>query len=384
MLPLSFDIRSLVLVVIAVAVIECLAMAFIWLTRKTYPGFGHWTVGNAVFAVAFLLILLRGNIPDFLSVLVANSLIMVASVLYYEGVLRFRQLDSNKIVSVALIILMTAMILYFRYVLNLIEIRIIVASFLLAVINGLIAWSLLHNVPPAQRTSYWMTGYIFAIQSASSLFRGAATTLSPGTHDLFSPFFFQAATFMLPLLLSIVWTFGFLILNSERLETELNLEITERKSMEEALKRSEEKYRLLIETVPLAVFVEIDGKIAYVNPALVVLFKASTPADVIGMRLTEIIPAELYDSIETRRRIMSDTKKALPPIEMKLRCMDGTFVTVLSTPIPIIFQGKNAILSALYDITERKRIETELQKAQKLLRFYAEELKDLHAKQNGA
>lgn len=381
MLPFPFDIHSLVFVLIAVAVIECLAMAFIWSTRKTYPGFGHWTIGNATFAAAFFLILLRGIIPDVLTVLVANILIMIASVLYYEGVLRFRNLAGRKATSIVLILLMAVFIFYFRFVENLIGVRIIAASFLLAVINGLVAWSLLYHTPSSQRTSHWLTGSIFAAHSAFNLFRGVATLLIPGSHDLFSPYLLQAATFLLPLLLSIPWTFGFLILNSERLETELNLEITERKTVEEALKGSEEKYRQLVETMPLAIFVEIEGKITYVNPAFIVLFKASSSAEVIGTRLVELIPPDLYDVIEERRRIMSDTQRALPPIELKLRCMDGTFITVLSTPMPIIFQGRRAILSTLYDITERKRIETELKKAQKLLQLYADELKYLHDKQ---
>ena len=371
MLPFSFDIRSLVFVLIAVAIIECLAMAFIWSTRKTYPGFGLWTIGNATFAVAFLLIFLRGIIPDVLTILVANILIMIAAVLYYEGVLRFRQLASRKVISTVLIVLMAVTIFYFRFVENLIEVRIIAASFLLTVIYGLVAWSLLYHIPSSQRTSHWLTGCIFAIHSAFNLLRAVTASLSPGIHDLFSPSIIQTATFLLPLLLSIPWTFGFLILNSERLEKELNLEITERQAMEAALKKSEEKYRLLIETVPLAVFVEIHGRIVYINPAFVVLFKASTPEAVIGMRLTDFVPPELYDTIEARRRIMSETQRTLPPIELKLRCMDGTFVTVLSTPMPIIFQGQPAILSTLYDITERKQIEIELQKAQKLLQLYA-------------
>jgi diguanylate cyclase (GGDEF)-like protein/PAS domain S-box-containing protein len=149
---------------------------------------------------------------------------------------------------------------------------------------------------------------------------------------------------------------------------------------EKTLRESEEEQRLLIETLPLAVFVETHGKIAYVNPAFLTLFKASSPKEVIGIRLIEFVSPELYDTIEKRRRIMTEEKCVLPPLEQNLRCMDGTFITVVSTPMPFIFQEQPAILTVLYDITERKRSEIELEKTYKLLQIHNREIEDLQAK----
>jgi diguanylate cyclase (GGDEF)-like protein/PAS domain S-box-containing protein len=149
---------------------------------------------------------------------------------------------------------------------------------------------------------------------------------------------------------------------------------------EKELRESEEEQRLLIETLPIAVFVEAHGKITYVNPAFLTLFKASSPNEVIGIRLIEFVSPELYDTIEKRRRIMTDEKCVLPPLEQNLRCMDGTFITVVSTSMPFIFQGQPAILTALYDITERKRSEIELGKTYKLLQIHSREIEDLQAK----
>jgi diguanylate cyclase (GGDEF)-like protein/PAS domain S-box-containing protein len=149
---------------------------------------------------------------------------------------------------------------------------------------------------------------------------------------------------------------------------------------EKSLRESEEEQRLLIETLPLAVFVETHGKIAYVNPAFMTLFRASSPNEVIGIRLIDFVAPELYDTIEKRRRIMTEEKCVLPPLEQNLRCMDGTFITVVSTSMPFIFQGQPSILTALYDITERKRSEIELGKTYKLLQIHSREIEDLQAK----
>ena len=146
-------------------------------------------------------------------------------------------------------------------------------------------------------------------------------------------------------------------------------DITERKRLEEELKRSEKQHRLLIETLPLAVVVHTQGRIVYANPAFLPIFKASSYDKVIGMHLTEFVSPELFDTVEERRRILTEEKRTLPPLELNIRCMDGTFITVVSTPMPVIFQDKPAVLEALYDITERKRSEIELQKAHKLLKI---------------
>lgn len=382
MMPIALDIHSLLFVLILVAVMESLAMGFISLTRKTYAGFGLWTAGNAIHAVAFFCIVMRGIISDVFSVLLANVLIIGAAVCYYEGTLRFRRLAGHKVISTALIVLMAALIFYFRFVDDLIEIRIVAASLIIATAFALVTWSFLYRVPADRRLSYWSTASLFALFSLFMFVRAIVTVYKPGTQTLFAPNVFQVLTFLVPLLLSIPWTFAFVTLNSEQLERELNLEISERITAEDALRKSEKQYRTLIDALPLAVLVEVQGSIAYINPAFMTLFRASSSTDVIGMRLINFLPPELVDTIEQRRRIMSETKQILPSIELNLRCVDGTVITVVSTPMPITFQGQPAILSALYDITERKQGEIELQKAHKLLQIQGNEIKDLRDKLN--
>ncbi|MBN2439160.1 MAG: GGDEF domain-containing protein [Deltaproteobacteria bacterium] len=156
--------------------------------------------------------------------------------------------------------------------------------------------------------------------------------------------------------------------------------INSQKAAKDSLRVSEEHHRLMIETLPLAVFVDAKGKIVYVNPAFLTMLKASSPDEVVGMRITDFVAPQLFDTLMKRRRSMADGEHTLQPLELNLRCMDGTSVTVVSTPISIIFQKQPAVLSALYDITERKGKEIELQKVNKLLQIYSGEMEDLQAR----
>ena len=157
-------------------------------------------------------------------------------------------------------------------------------------------------------------------------------------------------------------------------------DITRLKQAEEALRKSEAELNRLIETLTVAFFVHAKGKIIYVNPAFLKLFKASVQAEAIGLRLTDFVPPELFDVIRERTRIMTEENHDLPPLEMNLRCRDGSVITVVSTSMPMIFKEQTAVLTALYDITERKRNEVELQKAHLLLQHNYRQIEELQAR----
>jgi hypothetical protein len=74
----ALDIRSLSVVLTAVSAILSITMALIRGTHKTYSGFGFWPAGNTAYAFAFLLIALRGTIPEIFAIVLANVLILSA------------------------------------------------------------------------------------------------------------------------------------------------------------------------------------------------------------------------------------------------------------------------------------------------------------------
>lgn len=146
------------------------------------------------------------------------------------------------------------------------------------------------------------------------------------------------------------------------------------------LRDSEEQHRLMIEKLPVAILVYIKGKIVYVNPAFLMLFKLTSTDGIIGSHLLKFVPPELYDEIDKSNRMMTETEVAVRPLEVNIRREDGAVITVVATPMPVTFDGQTVILCVLFDITERKSKEIELEKAHKLLQIQASEIEDLKAK----
>ena len=207
--------------VTGVCVMLSITMALIWITRKTYPGFGFWTAGTAASAAGFLLISLRGMIPVLFTIVLANVFVIVAAALYLEGTRRFRDVAGHRTLSFSVVIGYALLIAYFTYVDNDTGMRIILLSLLLALFYGAGAWELIGNAPPHQRFPYLFTGSLFGLYGLFLLIRAVITALDPGPHDLYTPTIMQVATFLISVFLGVAWNFGFVMLNSERLEIDL-------------------------------------------------------------------------------------------------------------------------------------------------------------------
>jgi diguanylate cyclase (GGDEF)-like protein len=217
----SFDTRTLVIILMGVTVVLGAIMNLIRLTHKTYPGFGLWTAGTTTYTFGFLSISLRNIIPDIFSIVLAGLFILSAALFFWEGTRRFRGKEVRKTFIVLLIAGYALFQSYFTFVHNDISVRIVTYSLLAAVIYGAIALELFRNVPHALRFSSWFTGSLFALYGIFMVFRGVLTELLPPLHDLFEPNTLQAMTFLLAIFFGIAWTFGFVMLNSERLEADL-------------------------------------------------------------------------------------------------------------------------------------------------------------------
>jgi two-component system, cell cycle sensor histidine kinase and response regulator CckA len=142
-------------------------------------------------------------------------------------------------------------------------------------------------------------------------------------------------------------------------------DITERKTMEGALKESEERYRRLIELSPDAVFIHAGGKFVFLNPSACKLLGVDRPDELYGREALDFIHPDQRDMVRHYINNALD-KKGNPPVEELLVRLDGTTIPVEMVLVPHTYQGTDSILAIARDISERKRVQDELVKAQKL------------------
>ncbi|TAK52119.1 MAG: PAS domain S-box protein [Bacteroidetes bacterium] len=123
------------------------------------------------------------------------------------------------------------------------------------------------------------------------------------------------------------------------------------------LKASEQQFRRLVEDTPVPTMVTFQNRITYFNGAVLKLFKTNLSNDILGKQLLELVhPA----SAQLAREVIMayiEKRKPLPATEMRIVRSDGEEIETELATIPILYDGKEASLLVIQDISAAKRVE---------------------------
>ncbi|MGE5656321.1 MAG: DAHL domain-containing protein [Actinomycetota bacterium] len=150
---------------------------------------------------------------------------------------------------------------------------------------------------------------------------------------------------------------------NENLERRVQERTKELFNSNQALTESEERYRRLVELSPETIAVHRDGKFLYINAAGAQLLGGSNQASIIGQSLLNFIHPDYQELIDKRIHFVAEAEGQVDFTEVKLLRLDGEVIDVEAIAIRITYQGEPATQSVIRDITERKRIQQELQLA---------------------
>lgn len=213
---MSLDTRTLVVVAVIVALVPGLIGALVWQTRRTYPG--RWVLGNFLATLALVLLLLRGTVPDWISIVLANTLATGAAIAFLQGIRRFRGLPNVWWPDFALCVLTVAGITYFRYATDNINARIVVMS---AVLGGIGIGSgilLLRDMPAGRRAGLTIAGLVFLLGGGVHLVRGVSALVYAPVKSLFDGSPSNNLFFLFISIAAISWSLCFIILTEVLLE----------------------------------------------------------------------------------------------------------------------------------------------------------------------
>ncbi|WP_052309918.1 PAS domain S-box protein [Methanocella arvoryzae] len=136
-------------------------------------------------------------------------------------------------------------------------------------------------------------------------------------------------------------------------------DITERIAAEKALQESEEKFRVLAETSPVAIALYQGERHIYNNPAHVKLSGYSAQ-ELLDMRFWDWIHPDYREIVRERGMSRQRGEGDTFGYEMKIVTRDGRERWIYLTAGPILYQGRPAGIATLVDITERKLAEETL------------------------
>jgi PAS domain S-box-containing protein len=137
-------------------------------------------------------------------------------------------------------------------------------------------------------------------------------------------------------------------------------DITERKRAEDAMRESEEKYRILVEKANEAIIIVQDGVFVFANRSMSDLL--GVPAgDLEGKPFIDFVWSEDRELVNANYRKRIAGEPVRDDYDFRIIGAGGRLTWVFLSAAVIQWKGKTATLNLLTDITERKRAEEVLQ-----------------------
>lgn len=139
-------------------------------------------------------------------------------------------------------------------------------------------------------------------------------------------------------------------------------DISDRVLANQALYESEQRFRLLVESAPEAIFIVSEGKFRYINEFAVSLFGADSTEQLLNTSVMDRYHPDYHEIIRERVKILLKEKKSMPPNEVIFLRLDGTSVYVEVSAVPIHYNHTAGSLVIARDITEQKIASQEILK----------------------
>ena len=136
-------------------------------------------------------------------------------------------------------------------------------------------------------------------------------------------------------------------------------DITVKKVVEEELKNSEEKYRLIADSVPVGVFIHVGGEIRYCGREGAHLLGYDEPEEIVGRNFIEFMHEDDREFVIDRTRKRAEGEDEPSGYEVRMIKKDGGILPILIYGDTLEYMGEIAIQGVFIDISERKRVEEE-------------------------
>jgi signal transduction histidine kinase len=215
-------------------------MVVFWRGHRDTPGVAQWALGSALMALGALGALLRGNIPDLLSIVAANTAGLVSIAAFWNGIRLFDGRPARWTGVLLGTAAIAAFLIHRTYVENDILGRTVVLSLCLSLGCLLCTYELLRGPARTLRSPAVLAAALFGATAASLSFRAAWSIVAPPDPNLFVPSTAHSVHFLVALMGKMLGIVSLLMMAAKRLQLELEARNAD---LDSARQRAEEASR---------------------------------------------------------------------------------------------------------------------------------------------
>ncbi len=351
---MKLDILTIAFVASIVFVTQSIAIFVQYRVNKIYKGIGLWFVGSILLSLGFICMMAL-NIKELrLLAILANPFVILGQIFLYLGIIEFIEASEKRWITVLYYI--SFIVLYFNFIFlkNDVLGRSITVSFFSGLISLMTAYKLFYRKEKNNSNSENFVVGVLLFYFSFHFLRIFAIGALPSVDSYIDleQYQIQVITFLVPIVSSILWTFGFVIMVNQR----LNLENFEEK----------EKLRLVFNTsIDAKLITRIsDGLIIDVNNVFLRLIELKRE-EVIGKSIFSI---NIWASKEDREKYIDEFKESefVENKEFAFTLKNGKRLVSLLNGNKIHLNGIPYIITSVHDITNRKIAEKEIWESKEL------------------
>lgn len=154
-------------------------------------------------------------------------------------------------------------------------------------------------------------------------------------------------------------------------------DITRLKDTEAQLRESEERYRTMVESLPVGVLVHDGDNIDFANEAVRSIFRAASVAEIARTRFADLVHPDFHPVMPEHIKTVMVEGLPIDPFELQLLTTEGAPFDAEIRCAPIHFLGQRRIQSTILDLSARRRAEKALLESEAKFRQITENAQEV-------
>ena len=344
------NLLTLVFILSLVLITQVLVLFFQYKVIRNYHGIGSWLLGVSLVALAFMFMLMINMKSLHLLARIANPLLISGHIFLYIGIKQFFNHKVNKWIPISIFVIFNLFYYYYMFINNNVTARTLVITVTIAIISFMIAYTLFFKKDRRIYSAANFTASVFLVYGSFYLLRTFRVFMASSLNSYLDQRSILVAGFVLSIIISNLWTFGFILMINERLHKDNQLE--------------KEKLQFIFNASPDNIITtDLEGNLLMLSPAGKKMFAYEPDFDdFTGMQIFDFIIPEDVERAKSNLKQMYQ-KNSLSSNEYRgLRQDQSTLDLEVNSGIVYNANGFPAkMIFIIRDITERKQKEHQIQ-----------------------